>query len=139
MYKEMNALQFKHTFVQNLKKLCDQSSVSQVARQTGIGESTLRKYLNGSEPTLSKFEQIVKHTGHSIIWWLQSNQTVDQLWGSIDQDIWEKSEGFTLLYFEDIKQVHPQFGVGRILFTVYHLLSSGWQIEDLLGLFKVKQ
>ena len=131
--------EFKTNFKQKLEKLCAQSSVSHVARQTGLGESTIRKYLQGSDPTLSKFEQIVTRTGHSVIWWLQSAQTVQQLWDEIDEVLWEKSEGFTLLYFDDIKLVHPEFGVGRILFTVYQLLSGGCQVDDLLGLFGVKQ
>jgi len=131
--------EFKTTFQQKLKKLCAQSSVSHVARQTGLGESTIRKYLKGSDPTLSKFEQIVSRTDHSILWWLKSSQTVQQLWDDIDDVLWEKSEGFTLLYFDDIKLVHPEFGVGRILFTVYQLLSGGCQVDDLLGMFNVKQ
>jgi len=129
---------FKRTFQQKLKKLCNQSSISHVARQTGLGESTIRKYLNGSEPSLSKFEQIVSKTEHSLFWWIKSNLSVEQLCNEIDEVLWEKSEGFTLLYFDDIKQAHPEFGVGRVLFTVYQLLSSGWQVDDLLGLFKVK-
>lgn len=62
------AKKMDQAFVSRLKKLIGNDSVSQFARQVGLGESLIRKYLTGSEPSLSKLQQICDHTQADLSW-----------------------------------------------------------------------
>lgn len=56
------------TFSDRLRKLIGERSVSEFARTVGLGESLIRKYLKGSEPTLSRAHQIAEATQCSFEW-----------------------------------------------------------------------
>ena len=51
-----------------LKTLIGDSSVSAFARKVGLSESLIRKYIKGSEPSLSRAYQIAKKTNVSLEW-----------------------------------------------------------------------
>jgi len=61
------------TFSDRLLELIGDSSVSEFARRVGLGESLVRKYLKGSEPTLSRARQIAEAT-HCSLEWLASGE-----------------------------------------------------------------
>ncbi len=56
------------SFSVRLLELIGDSSVSEFARRVGLGESLIRKYLKGSEPTLSRARQIADATRCSLEW-----------------------------------------------------------------------
>lgn len=51
-----------------LKQLIGQQSTSAFARKVKLNESLIRKYLSGSDPSLSKAVQICEHCGISLNW-----------------------------------------------------------------------
>lgn len=55
-------------FSERLRLLIDEQSTSAFARQVGLSESLIRKYLKGSEPSLSKAWQIARRTNTSLYW-----------------------------------------------------------------------
>lgn len=57
-----------NNFTQRLKVLIGEQPVSQFARKVGLGEATIRKYLNGSDPSLSKANQIAMRSNCSLEW-----------------------------------------------------------------------
>lgn len=56
------------SFAERLRVLIGTDSVSAFARRVELGESLIRKYLKGSEPTLSRAQQIAELTGCSLEW-----------------------------------------------------------------------
>jgi transcriptional regulator with XRE-family HTH domain len=56
------------TFADRLAVLIGDSSVSAFARKVGLGEGLIRRYLQGSEPGLSKAERISRATNCSLEW-----------------------------------------------------------------------
>lgn len=56
------------SFSDRLKFLLQDDSVSAFARKVGLSESLIRKYLKGSEPSLSRAEQIARLTNVSLQW-----------------------------------------------------------------------
>ena len=55
-------------FSKRLEHLKGDSGHSAFAQKIGISEALLRKYLNGSDPSLSKAAQIAKQTQCSLEW-----------------------------------------------------------------------
>lgn len=55
-------------FSDRLKILIAGRSVSEFARSVGLGESLIRKYLSGSEPSLSRAHQIAQSCQCSLVW-----------------------------------------------------------------------
>lgn len=55
-------------FSERLRLLIGDQSNSAFARKVGLSESLIRKYLKGSEPSLSKAWQIARLTGASLYW-----------------------------------------------------------------------
>ncbi len=58
----------KASFQNRLRSLIGNQTVSGFAREVGLSESLIRKYLQGSEPTLSKARQIARNCDVSIDW-----------------------------------------------------------------------
>jgi transcriptional regulator with XRE-family HTH domain len=56
------------TFSTRLRLLIAERSVSEFARTVGLSESLIRKYLKGSEPSLSRSLQIAKACRCSMVW-----------------------------------------------------------------------
>lgn len=55
-------------FKAQLRQLIGNGSVSAFARKVNLGESLIRKYLNGSDPGLSKVVQIALACDVSVEW-----------------------------------------------------------------------
>lgn len=55
-------------FATRLKELMGERSISGFARQVELSESLIRKYLNGSDPSLSKANQIAQKANCSLEW-----------------------------------------------------------------------
>ncbi|KJR39100.1 DNA-binding protein [Vibrio navarrensis] len=56
------------SFAQRLNTLIGEESISGFARRVGLSEALIRKYLNGSEPSLSKANQIAVRANCSLEW-----------------------------------------------------------------------
>lgn len=56
------------SFAQRLKSLIGEESVNGFARRVDVSEALLRKYLKGSEPSLSKANQIAMKANCSLEW-----------------------------------------------------------------------
>ncbi|MEP4546371.1 MAG: helix-turn-helix transcriptional regulator [Saccharospirillum sp.] len=56
------------SFSGRLKILISGRTVSEFARSVGLSESLIRKYLNGSEPSLSRAHQIARASQCSLVW-----------------------------------------------------------------------
>jgi len=56
------------TFAARLRILVAESTVSAFARKVGLSESLIRKYLKGSEPSLSRADQIARKVNVSLEW-----------------------------------------------------------------------
>ncbi|EAR09318.1 helix-turn-helix domain-containing protein [Reinekea blandensis] len=56
------------TFADRLSELIGDASVSAFARRVGLSESLIRKYLKGSEPSLSRADQIARRANVSLEW-----------------------------------------------------------------------
>ncbi len=56
------------TFAARLRILVAESSVSAFARKVGLSESLIRKYLNGTEPSLSRADLIARRVNVSLEW-----------------------------------------------------------------------
>lgn len=54
------------SFAARLKDLIGEESVSGFARRVGLNEALIRKYLNGSEPSLAKANQIAERANCSL-------------------------------------------------------------------------
>ncbi|EWH08771.1 transcriptional regulator [Catenovulum agarivorans DS-2] len=54
------------SFADRLKSLIGEESVSGFARRVGLNEALIRKYLNGSEPSLAKANQIAERANCSL-------------------------------------------------------------------------
>ena len=55
-------------FAERLSILVQDTTVSAFARKVGLSESLLRKYLKGSEPSLSRADQIARRANVSLEW-----------------------------------------------------------------------
>ncbi len=55
-------------FAHRLRELIGAKSTSAFARQVGMSEGMIRKYLNGSEPSLAKANQIAMRANCSLEW-----------------------------------------------------------------------
>jgi transcriptional regulator with XRE-family HTH domain len=55
-------------FADRLLILVQDTTVSAFARKVGLSESLLRKYLKGSEPSLSRADQIARRANVSLEW-----------------------------------------------------------------------
>lgn len=58
----------KSAIGERLSILIGDQSTSAFARKVGLSESLIRKYLKGSDPSLSKAKQIAQRTGVSLNW-----------------------------------------------------------------------
>ncbi|AIL73082.1 hypothetical protein VV93_v1c40260 [Vibrio vulnificus] len=56
------------SFAQRLASLIGQESVSGFARRVDLSEALIRKYLKGTEPSLSKANQIAMRANCSLEW-----------------------------------------------------------------------
>jgi transcriptional regulator with XRE-family HTH domain len=56
------------TFTNRLRSLIAERSVSEFSRTVGLSESLIRKYLKGSEPSLSRALQIATACQCSLVW-----------------------------------------------------------------------
>jgi transcriptional regulator with XRE-family HTH domain len=56
------------SFADRLAILVQDTTVSAFARKVGLSESLLRKYLKGSEPSLSRADQIARMANVSLEW-----------------------------------------------------------------------
>ncbi|UXI03544.1 XRE family transcriptional regulator [Photobacterium sp. TY1-4] len=56
------------SFASRLKSLIGEESISGFARRVELSEALIRKYLNGSEPSLSKANQIAMKANCSLEW-----------------------------------------------------------------------
>lgn len=56
------------SFADRLRELIGDQPVSAFARKVGLSEGLMRKYLSGSEPSLSKANQIARTTNCSLEW-----------------------------------------------------------------------
>ncbi len=56
------------SFADRLKLLIEGTTVSGFARTVGLSESLIRKYLKGSEPSLSRAEQIARGAQVNLNW-----------------------------------------------------------------------
>lgn len=56
------------TFAERLQLLIGDQSVSAFARKVSLSESLIRKYLRGSEPSLSRADQIARLANVSLEW-----------------------------------------------------------------------
>ena len=56
------------SFADRLRQLIGSESVSAFSRRVGLSEAMIRKYLNGSEPTLSRANQIASQANCSLEW-----------------------------------------------------------------------
>ncbi|MFG1497450.1 helix-turn-helix transcriptional regulator [Saccharospirillum sp. HFRX-1] len=72
------------SFADRLRELIGTSSVSAFARRVDLGESLIRKYLKGSEPTLSRANQIADITGCSLEWLATGRGTPDYPVDAVD-------------------------------------------------------
>lgn len=57
-----------NTFADRLRELIGDQSVSAFARKVELSEGLIRKYLSGSEPSLSKANLIARHANCSLEW-----------------------------------------------------------------------
>ena len=58
----------ENSFADRLRVLIGHESVSAFSRRVGLSEAMIRKYLNGSEPTLSRANQIARQANCSLEW-----------------------------------------------------------------------
>lgn len=72
------------SFADRLRSLIGEDSVSAFARRVELGESLIRKYLKGSEPTLSRARQIAVATGSSLEWLASGRGTPDNPVDAVD-------------------------------------------------------
>lgn len=72
------------SFAERLRVLIGTDSVSAFARRVELGESLIRKYLKGSEPTLSRAQQIAELTGCSLEWLASGRGSPDNPTDAID-------------------------------------------------------
>ena len=56
------------TFAECLRQLIGGESILGFSRRVGLSEAMIRKYLNGSEPTLSRANQIARQANCSLEW-----------------------------------------------------------------------
>ncbi|MGB7996718.1 MAG: XRE family transcriptional regulator [Photobacterium halotolerans] len=56
------------SFAQRLRSLIGEESISGFARRVDLNEALIRKYLNGSEPSLQKANQIAVKANCSLEW-----------------------------------------------------------------------
>lgn len=61
-------MQPETSFADRLRELIGGQPVSAFARRTGLSEGLIRKYLAGSEPSLSKANQIAREANCSLEW-----------------------------------------------------------------------
>lgn len=58
----------ENTFASRLRQLIGDVSVSAFARKVSLSESLIRKYLKGSEPSLTRADQIARFANVSLEW-----------------------------------------------------------------------
>lgn len=56
------------TFAARLRDLIGDTPIAAFSRRVGLGEALIRKYLAGSEPSLSKANQIARQANCSLEW-----------------------------------------------------------------------
>ena len=108
-----------------LKQQTSLTSICAFARLVGLGESTIRKYLAGSSPSLLKFEQIVHRSGLGLSYWSGHNDEPLM----INQRHWQQSEGFVQLYYEDLIDLHPQLNAKQLQCLIYQQLIQGMSLQ----------
>ena len=122
------SIKIDEQFHRVLNEQVHSTSISAFARLVGLGESTIRKYLAGSSPTLSKFQQIVDRSGLGWSIWLQRPEDNTP---RIDSRLWQQSEGFIQLYYEDLSQGGIQLEHQQLQFWVYQQLIKGFSLQKI--------
>jgi transcriptional regulator with XRE-family HTH domain len=74
------------TFAERLKYILQDESVSSFARRVGLSESLIRKYLRGSEPSLSRADQIARLANVSLQWLANGGGQLSRQASQVDED-----------------------------------------------------
>lgn len=74
----MTTLVEPDVFALRLRELIGSSSVADFARKCELGDSLIRKYLDGAMPGLDKALQIARTGGVSLEWLLGAEPTFDE-------------------------------------------------------------
>lgn len=112
------------TFADRLAVLVAESTVSAFARKVGLSESLIRKYLKGSEPSLSRADQIARMANVSLEWLAtgcgyqyRQAEVVDQPALVLADDIAERGLKHASLHLPDIDRM-------TLVVSIYQFLRS---------------
>ena len=123
------------TFADRLALLIQETTVSAFARKVGLSESLIRKYIKGSEPSLSRADQIARHANVSLEWLAtgcgyqyRQAEVVDQLALGLAHRITEKSLSGQSLHFPELEKMTLVVSIYQFLRT--HKKTDGYLDEQ---------
>ncbi|MGY5789095.1 LexA family transcriptional regulator len=98
-------------FVERLKELIGDNSANSFAREVGIGESLIRKYLAGGTPGLDKVVQIASKRGVSLDWLAgEPGAPFPEPAGYVDDLVVRTSDG-NVMFFQAKMAHSPEFAL----------------------------
>lgn len=109
------------SFDERLRRLIGKQSISSFARKVGLGESLIRKYLAGSEPSLSKAEQIAKHTQVTLQWLATGSGQPDRYTDQVDMPAMELATELVRDQFIE-SSGWSEVGKNKVLYLLYQYL-----------------
>ncbi|MGY5449420.1 XRE family transcriptional regulator [Agarivorans sp. MS3-6] len=111
-------------FSERLQELMGEQSVSGFARKVELNESLIRKYLKGSEPSLSKANQIAQKANCSLEWLATGEGYQYRKAEVVDMEALEKAVELTLAAAEQHDLSVENEKVMKVIVATYQYLRT---------------
>ena len=119
----MSEVNLEH-FADRLRELIGDKSVSAFARQVDMSESLIRKYLKGSEPSLSRANQIAMKANCSLEWLATGYGYQYRKAEVVDMEALEKAIELTFEAIDDQDRSIANEKAMKVIVAVYQYLRS---------------
>ena len=107
-------------FALRLKELIGERTVSAFARQVGMSESLIRKYLSGSEPSLTRAAQIADKTNSSLYWLATGLGNRPEVIAQVDDDVLQNALSLALELAKNRETTLENPKIMKLVFVLYH-------------------
>lgn len=112
------------SFADRMRELIGTHGVSAFARKVGLGESLIRKYLNGSEPSLARANQIAEKANCSLEWLASGVGYQYRKAELVDIKALDTAISFTCEYMSEAKDSVHNLDLMKLIIANYQFLRS---------------
>ena len=121
-------------FALRLKELIGERTVSAFARQVGMSESLIRKYLSGSEPSLTRAAQIADKTNASLYWLATGLGSRAETADQVNDEVLQNALSIVLELARSRETSLENPKIVKLIFVLYHHLYIHRQRDGFMDL-----